>query len=597
MGVLHCRCLSPSTTRLPKSAICLALLGAFSWLGCPATSTKPRVPLFLLAAKAEGGRLEVDRVSVGDQVRDALLVSASWRLDFPRRSLLTFGVGAAWTGTGEAPWWGRVSVTLNGKEVAKETINPRVAHDWKDVSLELDPAPGEGLLAISIRCTDKDGAEIARPRDLQIAVSEPVLHDKASYGGSRGVVLISIDTLRRDHVGAYGYAKPTTPTLDRLAASGLLADDAVSVSSWTLPAHLSMLTSVLPGTHGGTDMKRGFNRSVRSLPEILREKGIATHAVTSHLYVSKTYGLDAGFDSMNFRQDRLAENVANHAMDLVDRFGDRPFFIFLHFYDPHWHYAPPPEVLKIFESSYSGKLTGNLKDFQKLLPDQVSRADLDHLLALYDGEIRYTDNELGRLVTHLKDRGAFGNTLMVVTSDHGEEFLDHGSWEHQKTLYEEVIRVPMIIAGPGVSPRREIRPVNLLDIAPTILDFLRIPPASSMAGQSLLGPLSQARQMYGETDRTTDATRLSFLRGGAGSWKTILRMDPVTKALRSSEWYDLAIDPREKNNRPPAESLRRSLEARARDLALQSRSAAASKPVELSAEQKEKLRALGYIGR
>ena len=300
---------------------------------------------------------------------------------------------------------------------------------------------------------------------------------------------------------------------------------------------------------------------------------------------------------MNFRQDRLAANLANHAMDLVDRFGDRPFFIFLHFYDPHWHYAPPPEVLRIFESSYAGKLTGNLKDFQKLRPDQVNPADLDHLLALYDGEIRYTDNEIGRLMAHLEDRGVLRNTLMVVTSDHGEEFLEHGSWEHQKTLYEEVIRVPLIVAGPGVAPRRETQPVSLLDVAPTILDFLSVKPAPSMKGVSLLRPLAASREMYGETDHTTDGTRLSFLRGGARSWKAILRSDPLKQTERTSEWYDLAVDPGEKANRPPVASLRASVEARAKDAALKSRSAAVGKPVELSAEQKEKLQALGYIGR
>jgi arylsulfatase A-like enzyme len=539
----------------------------------------------------------VDVVRIGDESREALLASQSWTVDFPARALLTFGVGAHFDGAGEPPGWGRFVVSMDGREIAKETVNPRTTHDWKDVTVELERAPRRGALSISIRFTDKDGKDLPQPAELRLAVSDPVLHDRAAYGLKRGVILISIDTLRRDHVGAYGYSKPTTPVLDALGREGMLAEDAVSVSSWTLPSHLSMLTSTLPGTHGGTDMKQAFNRSVPTVAELLKAQGVATHAVTSHLYVSPTYGLDAGFDSMNFRQDRLAENVANHAMDLVDRFGDRPFLIFLHFYDPHWHYAPPPEVLKIFETSYAGKLTGNLKDFQNLRPDQVKPADLDHLLALYDGEIRYTDNEVGRLITHLKERDVLRGTLLVVTSDHGEEFLDHGSWEHQKTLYEEVIRVPLMMAGPGVAPRRETQPTSLLDIAPTILDFLSVKPGPAMKGVSLLRPVADAREMYGETDHTLDGARLSFLRGGARSWKAILRSDAARREERSSEWYDLARDPGEKTNRPPADALRSSIEARAKDLALKSRSAAASKPVELSPEQKEKLRALGYVGR
>ncbi|MEO8502247.1 MAG: sulfatase [Vicinamibacteria bacterium] len=574
----------------------LGALVAAAHLGCSAPAP-PEGPRSLLAEKAEGGRSQIDAIVIGDESREALLATQSWTVLFPRRSILTFGVGVHFDGTGDAPGWGRVVVAIDGREVAKETVNPRVAHDWKDVTVEIDAPPRRGVLSISIRFTDKDGVDIPQPPGLRLAVSDPILHDRAAYGRRRGVILISVDTLRRDHVGAYGYAKPTTPTLDALAREGVLAEDAVSVSSWTLPSHLSMMTSVLPGAHGGTDMGEGFNRSVPTVAELLKAEGVATHAVTSHLYVSKTYGLDVGFDSMNFRQDRLAANVANHAMDLIDRFGDRPFFLFLHFYDPHWHYAPPPEVLKIFESSYAGKLTGNLKDFHNLRPDQVSAADLDHLLALYDGEIRYTDDEIGRLVTHLKERGVAGNTLMLVTSDHGEEFLEHGSWEHQKTLYEEVIRVPLMVSGPGVSPRREAQPVSLLDVAPTILDFFSIQPAPSMKGLSLLRPAPDHREMYGETDHTLDGSRLSFLRNGAGSWKAILRTDPLRQTVRSSEWFDLAKDPAERTNRPPPEALRVSIEARIRDEALKSRSQVARRPVELSPEQKEKLRALGYIGR
>ena len=582
---------------MPARKLLIALLAAAS-LGCPAKSpSSPGRPLSLLALKGASARPQVDVVTIGDEARDALLSTQSWTLAFPRKALLTFGVGARFDGTGEIPGWGRFVVAIDGREVAKETVNPRVAHDWKDVTVELADPPRNGVLSIAIRFTDKDGRDLPQPAELRLAVSDPILHDKGSYGEHRGVILISVDTLRRDHVGAYGYTKPTTPTLDALAKGGVLAEDAVSVSSWTLPSHLTMLTSVLPGTHGGTDMKRAFNRSVPTLPGVLKRLGYATHAVTSHLYVSKTYGVDDGFDSMNFRQDRLAENVANHAMDLIDRFGDQPFFIFLHFYDPHWHYAPPPDVLKIFESSYAGKLTGNLKDFQNLRPDQVQASDLDHLLALYDGEIRYTDNEIGRLMAHLKERDVLRNTLTVVTSDHGEEFLEHGSWEHQKTLYEEVVRIPMIVSGPGISPRRESQPVGLLDIAPTILDFLQAGVPPSMKGVSLMRPVPDKREMYGETDQTLDGSRLSFLRAGAMSWKAILRSDPAKQTERSSEWYDLAKDPGERVSRPPAESLRGSIEARAKDLALKSRSSAASKPVELSAEQKEKLRALGYIGR
>lgn len=574
---------------------------ALSLAGCPAPRSAPPPPLpprALLLEKTVGPRPPVDRVSVGDDTRDGLLASATWEIPFPAEPRLTFALGSSWAGQGEAPGWGRFVVTLDGREIARATVNPRAAHDWKEFSLDV-PAPvsGTGRIEFMVRYTDKDGRDLEQPPELALAVAEPVIHDRRSYGRGRGVVLISIDTLRRDHVGFYGYPKPTTPTLDALAGRGIAAEDAVSVSSWTLPSHLSMLTSALPGVHGGTDMKKAFNHSVPTLARVLSDRGFATHAVTSHLYVSRTYGLDEGFDSMNFRQDRSASQVVDQAAALLDRFGDRDFFLFLHFYDPHWHYAPPESALRHFENGYTGSMGGNLKDFQSLRPDQVSAKDLAHLLALYDGEIRYTDDEVGRLMGRLKERGLADGTLVLVTSDHGEEFLDHGSWEHQKTLYEEVVRIPLLVAGPGIAPRREGKPVDLLDVAPTILDFLRLPVPPTMKGRSLLKPLSEVREMYAETDHTTDGSRLAFLRAGSASWKALIRFDQVSERARASEWYDLASDPGEKSNRPPADAVRAAIEARVREGAFKSRSGSPSTIAELSAEQKEKLRALGYVGR
>src|SRR6185503_13895537 len=164
------------------------------------------------------------------------------------------------------------------------------------------------------RLADREGRPLPLPKGVALAVSDPVIHDLDAYGKAKGIVLVSIDTVRRDHVGAYGYAKPTTPRLDALAQEGVLCEDAVSTSSWTLPAHLSMLTSVDPGAHGGTDMSHGFNRRLPTLASLLRKAGFATQAVTSHLYVSTVYGLDDGFDHLDFHQDRRAAEVADRAI-------------------------------------------------------------------------------------------------------------------------------------------------------------------------------------------------------------------------------------------------------------------------------------------
>jgi arylsulfatase A-like enzyme len=281
-------------------------------------------------------------------------------------------------------------------------------------------------------------------------------------------------------------------------------------------------------------------------------------------------------------------------MDLLDRHGDRPFFVFLHFYDPHWHYDPPASTRATFERPYTGNVTGLWQDFSKR--PRVTAADVQHLLDLYDGEIRYVDDEIGRVLDHLKSRGLDRSTLVVVTSDHGEEFQEHGSWEHQKTLYEEVIRVPLIVRGPGVSPRREPAQVSLLDVAPTVLAWAGLPAWPHARGVSLLSSPG-AREAYGETDHTTDGTHKLFLRGAQGRWKTIVSLTRVDRSVQAAEWYDLSSDPGEKRNVSPPADVAEALRRRAVGRWTTGRAASAAGPaVSLTPEQRDRLRALGYVG-
>jgi arylsulfatase A-like enzyme len=355
-----------------------------------------------------------------------------------------------------------------------------------------------------------------------------------------------------------------------------------------------MLTAADPGQHGGVDMEHAFNGRVPTLAETLRASGYATSAVASHLYVSSVYGLDRGFDHLDFHQDRKATDVADRALDLLDRHGDRPFFVFLHFYDPHWHYDPPASTRATFERPYTGNVTGLWQDFSKR--PRVTAADVQHLLDLYDGEIRYVDDEIGRVLDHLKSRGLDRSTLVVVTSDHGEEFQEHGSWEHQKTLYEEVIRVPLIVRGPGVSPRREPAQVSLLDVAPTVLAWAGLPAWPHARGVSLLSSPG-AREAYGETDHTTDGTHKLFLRGAQGRWKTIVSLTRVDRSVQAAEWYDLSSDPGEKRNVSPPADVAEALRRRAVGRWTTGRAASAAGPaVSLTPEQRDRLRALGYVG-
>src|SRR5262245_52506320 len=376
-------------------------------------------PYPVLRAKPEGAAApRTGTLSPAGDARPALLESAAYRVPLPQHGLLTFGMGVSYAGAQEAPGWFQLKVRLDGHVLVDRKLNPRAALGWRDVSVAFDGLGREGTLSFELRLTDRWGQDVSVPHDLFLGVADPILHDRSQYGRAKGVLLVSIDTLRRDHVGAYGYPRPTTPRLDALAHAGLLCDDAVSTSSWTLPAHLSLLTSADPGAHGGVDMKHGFTRPLPTLADRLKAAGFVTQAVTSHLYVSATYGLDQGFDRLDFRQDRKATDVADRAIDLLDRFGDRPFFVFLHFYDPHWHYDPPEATARLFAHEYAGTLTGRWQDFSRRDRTSISPADLQHLLDLYDGEIRYVDDELGRVLDHLRARGLAASTLVTVTSDH-----------------------------------------------------------------------------------------------------------------------------------------------------------------------------------
>ena len=553
-----------------------------------------RGPRALLDQPAAGAAPSIAPVTTGGETRRALLSDARYETALPPRGLLTFGVGVHHPADAPVPGWFHVAIRSGDRTLWDKRLNPRELKGWRDVSLPLEGLGRHAALAFELRLVEKDGREITRPADLVLAVADPVVHDLDDYGKARGVLLVSIDTLRRDHVGAYGYSKPTTPRLDALAQAGILCEDAVSTSSWTLPAHLSMLTGTGPGVHGGTTMKLGFNHRVPTLATLLREAGYATQAVTSHLYVSKTYGLDAGFDHMEYNQYHRAPQVAERGRDLLDRFGDRPFFVFLHFYDPHTPYDPPDELVRLFESGYGGTVTGRWDDFKERDPRTMPAADLAHLLALYDGDIRRTDDELRRVLDHLRERGLDKSTLVVVTSDHGEEFGEHGSWEHQKTLYEELIRIPMIVAGPGVTPRRETSMTSLLDVAPTIVGWLGLKPAWNPQGASLLNRL-EPRDAYGETEHTIDATRKLFWRTAAGG-KAIFSLAPTALEAKQEEWYDLARDAGETKNMPPPARAAELMRERALSRWRADRASGSSgAKVSLSPSQVDELAKQGYI--
>ncbi|HKX45255.1 MAG TPA: sulfatase, partial [Planctomycetota bacterium] len=292
----------------------------------------------------------------------------------------------------------------------------------------------------------------------------------------RAIVVISLDTLRADHLGCYGYARPTSPNIDALAAEGVLFERAISQASSTLPAHRALFQSREASLAGGAEP---------TLAELLGRAGFRTVAFTGGGNVSAAFGFGRGFE-------RYVEDPRGfaHAFDAVELWlrehaGER-FFLFLHSYDVHAPYDPPPPFDSVFYPDYAGPLTG--RETRALLRSLAPRGEhassaparrLDEederkLVALYDGGILYADQFVGRLVLLLRELGIDDETALVLLSDHGEEFWEHGSVLHSHSLYQELVHVPLIFSLPGgrAAGARVAETVRLIDVAPTLLELL-----------------------------------------------------------------------------------------------------------------------------
>ncbi len=416
------------------------------------------------------------------------------------------------------------------------------------------------------------------------------------------VILISIDTLRADHLGCYGYGPPTSPNLDRWSREAVVFEHAFSQAPSTLPSHASIFTSMLPSHHGALySVGRPLPDRATTTAEILQAQGYETAGFHGAGQVSGEFGLGQGFDQYVAVKGRFRD-VVEAAVNWLDRPRAGPFFLFLHTYEVHHPYTPAPEYLELFDNGYVGELPDHitLAELRRINGDvapqlEIDEADLDHIVAAYDAGIRSMDDGFGQLVTALEERGLGENTLVIFTSDHGEEFDEHGrvGW-HSHSLYDELLRVPLVIRLPGGAHagQRVDGVVRLLDVAPTITDVLELPDAASFQGVSvrpLLNANPPPRMAISQKDTKYDPP-VSSLR--TSDWK--LYEDIVVRRIYRDRLFDLRADPGEHHN-VLASNL-----AVARDLAARLRAIEAllpgldGGPVVLSPETIERLRLLGY---
>ncbi len=402
------------------------------------------------------------------------------------------------------------------------------------------------------------------------------------------VLLVSLDTTRADRLGPYGFSAVATPTLDRLAAEGVVFETVTAPAPLTVPSHASLMTALDPPRHGVRDNGRyQLADEHRTLAENLAEAGWATGAQVGVFVLNRGTGIEQGFAAYRDTTDaagadatgvRISERATNElradvvidaAIDWLRRHAERPFFQFVHLFDPHAPYDPPEP----FRSRHE-------------------RADPDPTVGRYLGEIAWTDHQLGRLIDALDELDAAARTLVVVTADHGEAFGEHGEIGHSYFVYDTTVRVPLIVRLPGVvEPGRVATPVRLVDVAPTVLELLGAPPLADVDGRSLVPLLHGERSdlglfAYSETLAPYLDYRYAPLHAmRAGRWKYIRAPRP--------ELYDLVADPDESINRVGDEpQIVARLEAR---LDERLRAAPSGPTVEIDDERRRRLEALGYV--
>ena len=386
-----------------------------------------------------------------------------------------------------------------------------------------------------------------------------------------GIVIVTLDTIRVDRLSAYGFMNGSQPHLDRLARDGVVFDQALSVAPLTLPAHSSLFTGLFPPAHRVRDNAGPPLQPVnQTLAELLRARGFRTGAFVGSIVLGEDRGLAQGFEHYSVPVEaatdggtrpafqRRADAVVTDAIDWLDGVAGSPFFLWAHLYDPHRPYDPPEP----YRSRYSDP---------------------------YLGEIAFADDQIGRLLDALRQRRLLPRTLVVVAGDHGESLGDHGERDHGIFVYENVLRVPLIISGPAIPPARVSAVARLVDVMPTVLNLLGLPDPRA-DGVSLVGMMKGGRDL----DLDVYAESLYPQRLGWAPLRTLRRGRFKLIDAPRPELYDLVRDPFEKRNIHGDEpTVTAALTKRLTHLA----GSRVAKPEvnEVDAELRERVSALGYV--
>jgi arylsulfatase A-like enzyme len=557
---------------------------------------------------AEPNALTMKAVDAGGSRRAIVLppgARVDWFVEAPKEGELVFGVAAPETSS-------TVAVEIRS-DASSASARVNAKRSWADREISLEPVAGQ---IARIRFSNEGDADVALSgarvlrRTSEVAeIDEP----------ARNVVVLLIDTLRASKLQTY-YPKSRvkTPAIDRMASQGAVFDRAQTPENWTKPAVASVLTSLHPATHKTKQDASKLPRSALMLSEVYQKEGFKTASFIANGYVSNAFGFDQGWDHYTnyIREQRNtnASNVFGEAQAWIEKNKNDRFFVYIQTIDPHVPYDPPDRFLKMYDAKpYNGQVknrrTHLMLDEAKKNPKKYkfTERDKERIEALHDGEISYHDEHFGKFLDKLSELGLDENTILVVTSDHGEEFQEHGSWGHGHSVYQELLGVPLMFRWPGAIPANlRIDPVvSTMDIGPTVLEATGVAIPERFEGRSLLG------FMRGEWPPAPYVAFSDFLdhrrviRGG--DWKLIIRGN------LSQVMFDLGNDYWEKNEldgsqHPIAQRYLRTLHGqflgaqdRGRWLAASMGPAAKKKPAlqqekqEMTPELCEQLVALGYI--
>jgi arylsulfatase A-like enzyme len=631
LHVMGVRIVPPSTVRLSVAADTVSATEGLSLRFKPlhlgyAMKENPQ-SLFPLAEDPSTYWWKDLEISAGGEAREALLLPGPSRIAFPltmpENATLEFAVTVA-TGFADDVKWGYGTVRWVWKPddgtpepLFERFFDPEhrpAERIWREYFLSLEHLagrtghlvletengfPASGTIGSGYQEEGYQGIRVAHPR----VISVPPAESRVSIPFDRpDVIIISIDTLRADHMGCYGYYRNTTPRLDRLAAEATLFEETYSPSSWTLPAHASLFSSRYPSAHGAFGQNTRIGKSSDQLGPFFRRHGYRIGGFVDGGFLSHRFGYARDFDVYRDRRVGIAKILPRARKWWEAQPPGFPRMMFLHCYDVHGPYGSAEEYRNTFESPpFYGRLPWFVdpdSDFRKKVESGeliLIEDDVDYMLAMYDGDIRYTDEMFGEFFEYLEEREEWDSSLVILISDHGEEFLEHGSVGHGQSVYQELVHVPLIIKFPrGEWAGKRVTAVSsLVDILPTLADILGEDPSDDWQGISLLpfvtGDLENRNRVFSETDKEFKKITEDY--------RMIVPTEEADPGM-VEQLYDPRFDRGEQFNLFPVAG--EWVEKEAMEiLAFRDRVRSASGGVEeirLDAQLAEELRALGYIG-